>query len=412
MIHRLTLGRVPAKPHTSFYDEEGKLLMEQMITREGFNGPYSILYYRIPPTDEFEVDNVAIPGFCPFELVKEQQLHRRHVRTQDMKPGGDFLTGRRTLMVNANLQFGVCKPCEPARRFFSNGDGDELYFIKSGRGKLESLYGLLPFREHDYVLIPKSTPYRLHFDGNQATFIVFEGRPKLGIPGEYRNKWGQISDYAPFSHRDFRAPQELLHFGQNCDPIRLPFELVVKMSDRLSVHRYQHFPLDIVGWDGVLYPVAFNIHDFQPKTAMVHLPPTIHTNFAGEGFVICSFVPRMVDYYDRDGAKAIPCPYAHASVDMDEILYYVEGNFTSRRGIDSESISLHPLGVTHGPHPGTYARSIGTRRTNELAVMCDAYQPFRLTTFADGLEDKGYHTSWVRQESDNPEKPEAWRPIG
>ncbi|MFO0837466.1 MAG: homogentisate 1,2-dioxygenase [Phycisphaerae bacterium] len=401
MIQRHTLGLIPPKPHTTFY-ENGKLLMEQMVTREGFNGPFSILYYRTPPTDEFEVASMTVPGFCPFEPLREQPLHRRHIRTQDHKPVGDFLTGRRVILFNRNVQIAVLKPCEPARQFFSNGDGDELYFIKSGSGLLESVYGVLPFREHDYLLIPRSTYYRMHFEGNRGTAIVFEGRPWLGIPGDYRNRWGQITDFAPFSHRDFRLPQELLKFDETRHG-KPPYQMVVKAGDELTVHKYQYFPLDVVGWDGFQYPVAFSIHDFQPKTGMVHLPPTIHTNFAGDGFVVCSFVPRVVDYFERGETKAIPCPYAHSSVDMDEILYYVAGNFTSRRGIESESISLHPLGVTHGPHPGTYERSIGTRRTDELAVMCDTHDPLRMTTFAAGIEDKNYHTSWVRHED-----PGAW----
>jgi homogentisate 1,2-dioxygenase len=400
MIHRMTLGRVPAKPHTTFYDENGKLLMEQMVTREGFNGPFSILYYRIPPTDEFEVEPLSLPGFCPFELVREQPLHRRHIKTQDLPPGGDFLTGRRTLLVNRTLQIGVAKPREAARDFFSNGDGDECWFVTEGSGRLESVYGVLPFRRHDYLLIPKSTPYRIQLEGNRGTLLVFEGRPWIGVPKQYRNAWGQITDYAPYTHRDFRAPVELLRFDA-AERGALPFRLVVKAGDELTVHKYRHFPLDVVGWDGLVYPVAFSIHDYQPKTGLVHLPPTIHTTFAGDDFVICSFVPRLVDYYERGETKAIPCPYAHASVDMDEILYYVEGNFTSRKGIASESISLHPLGVTHGPHPGTYERSIGARRTDELAVMCDAYTPFRLTTIAAGVEDRGYHTSWVTREGES-----------
>ncbi|MBI5866463.1 MAG: homogentisate 1,2-dioxygenase [Planctomycetes bacterium] len=388
MIQQHRLGNIPAKPHTTFY-ENGRLLMEQMITREGFNGPFSILYYRVPPTDEFEVESLKLPGFCPYELVKEQPLHRRHIKTQDMPAGGDFLTGRRTLMVNRTLQMGLCKPTEPARDFFSNGDGDECWFVKEGSGRIESIYGVL-----------QSTPYRIHLDGNRGTLLVFEGRPWVGVPKQYRNAYGQITDYAPFSHRDFRAPTELLHYDPKVHGVA-PFRVVVKANDELTVHKTKHFPLDVAGWDGMVYPVTFNIHDFQPKTASVHLPPTIHTTFAGDDFVICSFVPRMVDYFDRDGAKAIPCPYAHASVDMDEILYYVEGNFTSRRGISSESISLHPLGVTHGPHPGTYERSVGHKRTEELAVMCDAYTPFRMTTVCEQLEDKGYHRSWVTAEGDS-----------
>lgn len=393
MLHRHTLGRIPPKPHTAFYDETGKLLMEQCVTREGFNGPFTILYYRTPPTDEFATEDLALPGFSPVETVAEQALHRRHVRTQDLKPGGDFLTGRKTLFVTDDVHIGAVKPTKPAARFFSNGDGDELYFVTSGSGHVESVYGILPFREHDYVLIPRSTPYRIHLENDSGSLLVFEGRPRLGIPGQYRNSYGQLTDYAPYSHRDFRAPTELLSFDRGLHGDG-PYELVVKMSDRLNVHRYRHFPLDVVGWDGFVYPMALNIHDFQPITGKVHQPPTTHTTFSGNRFVICSFVPRMVDFHEQ----AVPCPYGHASVDMDEIMYYVDGNFTSRKGIGPESISLHPQGVPHGPHPGTYEKSIGATRTDELAVMCDTYQPFRLTTVADELEDKGYHTSWVDRE--------------
>ncbi|MBK8916162.1 MAG: homogentisate 1,2-dioxygenase [Phycisphaerales bacterium] len=393
MLHRHALGVFPPKPHTAHY-EDGKLLMEQMITREGFNGPFSILYYRTPPTDEFEVAGLELPGYYPFKPLERQSLHRRHIRSQDIKPGGDFLTGRRMMLFNPDVHISVAKPTEPASRFFCNGDGDELFFIKAGSGRVESLFGTLPFREHDYVLIPKGTSYRMHFDGNKGVFMLFEGRPYLGIPGEYRNRYGQLTDYAPYSHRDFRIPQEMLRFDPKTHG-KPPYELVVKAGDELSVHSYQHFPLDVAGWDGCVYPFAFNIHDYQAKTALVHLPPTIHTTFSGNGFVVCSFVPRVCDWHE----KAIPCPYAHASVDMDEVLYYVDGNFISRKGIESESISLHPLGVTHGPHPGMYEKSIGAKRSSELAVMCDTHKPLRLTDLAHEVEDKDYHTSWVRKET-------------
>lgn len=395
MIHRHTLGKVPAKPHTTFY-EDGQLLMEQMVTREGFNGPFSILYYRVPPTDEFEVEKFEAPGFIPYELIDSQPLHRRHIRSQDLEHRGDFLTGRTMMVTNKYLQISIVKTAEPPVNFFSNGDGDECWFVTEGSGKLESVYGVLPFAKHDYVLIPRSTPYRVHFDDDKATCLVFEGHPWVGIPKDYRNAVGQISDYAPYTHRDFRVPTEMLSNGH----FELPFCLVTKMRDELSIHRYKHNPLDVVGWDGLIYPVAFNIHDYQPKTGLVHLPPTIHTTFSGDGFVICSFVPRTLDYFERGESKAIPCPYAHASVDMDEIMYYVSGNFASRKGIDEESISLHPLGVSHGPHPGTYEASIGKTSTDELAVMCDSYDPFRLTKIAAGVEDASYHRTWVTKEGE------------
>ncbi len=392
MIHRYQLGEVPPKPHTTFYEGD-HLLMEQCMTREGFEGPFSILYFRIPPTDETRVETMTVPGFCPLELVEEQPLHRRHLRTQDIRTDGDFLTARRTVLANPDLQVGICKPKQAARDFFCNSDGDECWFAFDTGGVLESIYGTLPFRKHDYVLIPKATPYRLHAEGGGGTFLVFESASYIDVPKQWRNRAGQITMYAPYTHRDFRLPEALLSYDESKHG-KPPFPLVTKRENRLTVHVYEHFPYDLKGWDGFLYPVAFSIHDYQPKTGLIHLPPTIHTTFAGRGFVICSFVPRLVDYHE----KAIPCPYGHASPDCDEILYYVAGDFTSRRGIEPQSISLHPAGVPHGPHPGTYAKSVGTKKTRELAVMCDTFKPLRMTKFADTIEDKDYHFSWVQRE--------------
>jgi len=398
MIHYHKLGSVPPKHHVTHY-ENGKLLMEQCMTRAGFESTYSILYFRTPPTDEFNVRSMELPGFCPVQPIDGQLLHRRHVKTQDFKADGDFLTGRRTLMMNDDVRIGVCKPTQPAQHWFSNCEGDECWFAYDVGGILESVYGILPFKKHDYVIVPKGTPYRIHPDGIRGTFLVFESSTTIDVPKQFRNESGQITMNAPFCHRDFRMPMEMLRFdrARHGDG---PYPLIVKHANQLSVHEYRHFPWDLAGWDGVVYPVAFNMHDYQPRTGSVHLPPTTHITFAGHGFVICSFVPRKVDYYDRDGVKAIPCPYGHASVDCDEILYYVEGNFTSRKGIESQSISLHPMGVPHGPHPGTYEKSVGSDRTNELAVMCDTYKPLHLTALALGLEDKDYHYTWVKRENE------------
>jgi homogentisate 1,2-dioxygenase len=398
MVHYYCLGNVPPKHHVTHY-EDGKLLMEQCVTRVGFESTYSILYYRVPPTDETAVETMSIPGYCPIEPVREQPLHRRHLRTQDLKTEGDFLTARRILLLNDDVRVGICKPNQPAARFFSNGDGDECWFAYDQGGEVESVFGTLRFRKHDFVIIPKGTPYRLYADGGRGTFLLFESNSYIDLPKQFRNESGQITMYAPYCHRDFRAPTELIRFdrARHGDP---PYPWVVKRNQQLTVHLFKHFPWEIVGWDGCTYPVAFNIHDYQPRTGLVHLPPTTHITFAGHGFIICSFVPRKVDYFDRDGLKAIPCPYGHASVDCDEILYYVEGNFTSRKGIESQSISLHPMGVPHGPHPGTYQKSIGTDRTGELAVMCDTFKPLRLTAAASAIEDKDYHFTWVKRENE------------
>jgi homogentisate 1,2-dioxygenase len=410
MIHRMQLGRVPPKPHTAFYDENGKLLMEQCLTREGFEGPFSILYFRVPPTDENAVEKLAIRGFCPFEPLAEQPLYRRHLRTSELKIEGDFLDARRVVLFNSDVHISMVKPTRRSPRFFANGDGDELYFVFKGAGRFETQFGVLPFREHDYVYVPRAVPYRIHFeDGVAPEFLVFEGRVFIDVPKEFRNRTGQITMYAPYTHRDFHAPERLLAYDA-AEHGKSPFKLVIKREDVLTVHLYQHFPYEIVGWDGYVYPFTFNIHDYQPKTGLIHLPPTIHLTFAGNDFVVCSFVPRKVDYCDREGMKAIPCPYGHASVHMDEILFYVDGNFTSRRGIMPGSISLHPAGIPHGPHPGTYEKSIGTDRTGELAVMCDTYKQLHLTKAAHEIEDKDYHLTWVSREGAGPDKPVAYIP--
>ncbi|MFO0972142.1 MAG: homogentisate 1,2-dioxygenase domain-containing protein [Phycisphaerae bacterium] len=409
MIHRMQLGRVPPKPHTTFRDETGKLLMEHCLTREGFEGSFSILYYRMPPTDENAVEKLAIPGFAPFEPLAEQPLHRRHIMTPALaaKVSGDFLDARRTLMFNSDVQIGMVQPTQRSARFFANGDGDELFFVNAGSGRFETLMGVLPFRKHDYVHIPRAVPYRIRFDdGVRPDLLVFEGRGFIDIPKEWRNRAGQITMYAPYTHRDFHGPTDLLAYNR-AEHGTPPFKLVVKRADVLTVHLFQHFPHELVGWDGFCFPFTFNVHDYQPKTSTIHLPPTIHLTFAGNEFVVCSFVPRKVDYFSRDGAQAIPCPYGHASVHMDEILFYVDGNFTSRRGILPGSISLHPAGIPHGPHPGTYEKSVGTDRTSELAVMCDTYKQLQLTTVAHEIEDQDYHLTWVAKESGGADTPGA-----
>ncbi len=397
MIHYHRIGSIPPKHHVT-HREDGKLLMEQCMTRVGFDSTYSILYFRTPPTDEFRVSTMELPGFCPTQPIKEQPLHRRHIRTQDLKPAGDFLTGRRTLLMNDDVRVSTCKPIQAGKDWFSNGDGDECWFAYDGGGLVETVYGPLPFRKHDYVIIPKGTPYRLHPENDRGTFLIFESSTYIDVPKQFRNEAGQVTMDAPFCHRDFRYPTELLQY----DPDKHgsgPYPLILKFGNRLSVHEYEHFPWDIVGWDGFSYPVAFNIHDYQPRTGAIHLPPTAHITFAGRGFIICSFVPRLVDYYNHGEHQAIPCPYGHASVDCDEILYYVEGNFTSRKGIEPESISLHPMGVAHGPHPGTYEKSVGVTRTSELAVMCDTFKPLLMTDAACAIEDVDYNFTWVKRQN-------------
>ncbi|MBP7147648.1 MAG: homogentisate 1,2-dioxygenase [Acidobacteria bacterium] len=386
MIHRLQLGEVPPKPHTVF-KPDGKLAFEHCLTRQGFDGAFTILYHREPPhwvTNEEDLG--PHPGDAP--TAWDGHLRRCHMQTDRIPRGGSPFLDRKLLLGNHEIGVWMVHPDADDKTLVENADGDELVFVHHGSGRLETALGVLRFEEQDYVYVPRGLPHRWRLDG-PATMLVIEGRTYIDLPKQFRNHAGQLTMDAPYTHRDFRAP-EWPQGGPKS--LGAPRQLIVKRGGRLTGFALAHDPFDIVGWDGQVWPFAFPIRAYQPKTGLIHLPPTTHITFAGGGFVVCSFVPRMVDYHEQ----AIPCPYPHSSVSCDEILYYVEGNFTSRKGVGPGSISLHPTGLPHGPHPGTYEASIGTKRTDELAVMVDTFTPLLPTRLARDIEDKGYNQSWVR----------------
>lgn len=385
MIHRMQLGEVPAKPHIVFRPG-GKLAFEHCFTRQGFDGVYTIMYHREPPhwvaTDE---DLGPHPGAAP--AAWEGQLRRRHFMTTKLAPGGTPFLSRRLLLENPDLGVWMAHPDRDDDTVVANGDADELLFVHRGTGRVESPLGVLPFGAEDYVYIPRALPYRIRLDG-PATMLVLEGRSYIDLPKQFRCPAGQLTMEAPYSHRDFRGPE----WPQGgAESLGAPSRLIVKRHDRLTAFTTSSDPFNVVGWDGQMWPFAFNIRNYHPRTGLVHLPPTIHLTFAGGGFIVCSFVPRKTDFHPQ----AIPCPYPHSSVHCDEIIYYVEGNFTSRKGIEPGSISLHPMGMPHGPHPGTYEASIGTTETSELAVMVDTFKPLLPTAHARGTEDGNYNLSWA-----------------
>jgi homogentisate 1,2-dioxygenase len=293
--------------------------------------------------------------------------------------------------------------------YFANGDGDELWFLREGQARVESPCGWLKVAAGDYVWIPKAMTHRWHLD-SPLRALCFEAHGGVGIPARFRNAVGQLRPDAPYSHRDFVRPSGPLAFegsarlpSSSPGPVPHeassftqesgagPRELLVKKNGAFTRYELLTPPMDVVGWDGFVYPFAFPIQRFQPKTGSVHLPPTVHATFEGRGFLVCSFVPRVVDFHPH----AIPCPYPHSSVDCDEIIFYLSGNFTSRRGVGPGAISLHPSGIAHGPHPGAYEASIGAVRTDELAVMCDTFEPLLPTAPAANIEDPRYHETWV-----------------
>ena len=374
-------GEVPRKRHVQFRDN-GRLLTEEVMGLEGFDGNESILYHLTSPV---RVTKVA--DFEPIERdewVPEGHQHR-HFRTMGIEPGGDAVNGRKLLMWNDDVEISLCRPDAEMDYFFRNGEGDEVIFVHEGSGTLETIFGDLPYKEGDYVVVPRGTTYRFRPEGDQR-YLVFESPGLIEIPRRYRNEYGQLLEHAPFYHRDIHAPTEL-HTHRDTGE----FEVVVRVRDGYQTYMLDYHPFDVVGWDGFVYPWTFSIHDFEPITGRIHMPPPSHQTFQGRNFVICSFCPRKLDF----DPMAIPIPYHHSNLNSEEMIYYVSGNFSSRRGIDVGSVTLHPSGIPHGPHPGLAEKSIGQTETHELAVMCDTFHPLRLTKLAKELDDGQYAYSWL-----------------
>lgn len=389
MIDRHHAGLLPAKPHTQLRDSKGELFYEEMFTRGGFAGAFTYFYHRFPITPHREVANTD-RGF-PRAVVDESAadpLKRRLYDSNKIEAKGSLLDRRTPILTNKDVTIYLARVTESDDAYFANGDGDELFFVHEGSARIESNCGWLDVTGGDYVWVPRSLIHRWHLVSKELRVMIFECHGGMVIPKEFRNPVGQLRMDAPYTHRDFVRPAGPIATPDK--PQDGPRELFVKKRSHFTRYVAERELMDVVGWEGFVYPFAFHIEKYQPKTGLVHLPPTIHTTFAGPGFLICSFVPRVVDFHPQ----AIPCPYPHSSVDCDEIILYLRGNFTSRRGVGPGAISLHPAGIAHGPHPGAYEKSIGTVKTDELAVMCDTYLPLMPTAQAANLENRDYHDSW------------------
>lgn len=385
MLDRMQVGEVAAKHHVALRDAEGNLRWEECLTRDGFEGPYTIAYHERRPHEQ-RLKPAAHGWAAPAPAPGERPLAKRHYRSQQLaRKGGPTVDARVPLLFNADVVLSVLHPSEPDPVYLVNADGDDLYWVFEGGGVLRTALGDVRFGQDDYVFVPKGLVHRFIPDAGPQYWLSIECRGGLFLPRQWRNEVGQLRMDAPYSHRDFVRP---VFEGPRDEGIR---DTVVKRSDRFHGFTAPHGPLDVVGWDGTVYPWAFPILRFQPRAGLVHLPPTWHGTFAARGALVCSFVPRVVDFHP----DAIPCPYPHSSVDVDEFLFYARGNFTSRRGVGPGSISHHPPGIPHGPHPGAYEKSIGTTRTDELAVMLDCALPLVPTEAALAVEDPGYQDSFV-----------------
>lgn len=384
------LGELPPKRHIQFRAPDGELYVEEVFGLEGFEGAESILYHRTSPCRIVEAKPFR---HTPIEEWQPEEWVHRHLRLQSVPGEGDAISGRRPFLFNNDVIMWHCRPVEEQQAFYRNGQGDEIVFVQEGSGVLRTIFGSLPYREGDYLVIPRGVLHRFEFEvgekacgGPTQRHLVLETPGHFSIPKEFRNKYGQLMEHAPYYHRDIRMPEAIdAHIDEGGE-----HTVLVRVNDGLQEYVLDYHPFDVVGWDGYCYPWALNIWDYEPRAGRIHQPPPAHLTFRGPGFVVCSFMPRMLDWDPR----AVVVPYHHSNLDSEEVLFYVNGNFKSRKGIDVASVTLHPSGLPHGPQPGVAEATLGQTWTDEAAVMVDTFRPLRLAAWGRAWEDPSYRYSW------------------
>ncbi|MCF8372422.1 MAG: homogentisate 1,2-dioxygenase [Bacteroidales bacterium] len=384
MPHYYKMGEIPHKRHTVYRKPDGGLYQEQLVSTEGFSDTYSLVYHSQMPTMVKQIDKAY--SVAP-KIALEKNMQHRSFKGFNIKPADDYLESRMPVLVNNDLHISLAAPRKSMKDyFFKNSAGDEMIFVHKGEGTLRTMYGNIPFKYGDHLIIPRGVIYQMEFNSEDNRLFIVESFTPLRFPKRYMNKEGQLLEHSPFCERDIRKPVELETHDEMGD-----FLVKIKRDDMIWPYHYASHPFDLIGWDGHHYPFAFSIFDFEPITGRVHQPPPVHQTFETPTFVTCAFVPRLYDYHP----ESIPAPYNHSNVDSDEVLYYVDGDFMSRNHVEKGMISLHPIGIVHGPHPGAMERSIGQKETGELAVMVDTFKPLKLTEQALQIEDPDYYKSWL-----------------
>ena len=378
------LGQIPKKRHIVFRKPNGKLYAEELVSTEGFSSVYSIVYHCHPPTI---VKHLGEPYNVEPKIAKAKHLKHTSLIGFKIKPENDYLQSRKPVLVNDDLHISLAAPKQSMTDYFyKNSQADEIIFIHVGSGVLKTGFGEIKFEYGDYIVIPRGTIYQIHFNDENNRLFIIESFSPIRTPKKYRNNHGQLLEHSPYCERDMKLPNNLVTHDQEGD-----FKVLIKKQGLIYPYTYGTHPFDFIGWDGYHFPYAISIHDFEPITGRIHQPPPVHQMFEAHNFVVCSFVPRKFDYHP----ESIPAPYNHSNVDSDEILYYVAGDFMSRKHVERGMISLHPKGIPHGPHPGTVEKSLGKKFTEELAVMIDPFHPLMITQEAMDMEDPSYWKSWV-----------------
>jgi homogentisate 1,2-dioxygenase len=379
-----SLGIIPHKRHTQFRQADGSLYHEQLFGTIGFDGMSSLAYHLRRPT---MVKEIGPSRDLTPAIAEDRHIKSRKLIGFDILPESDYLESRKPLLVNRDIHIGLAAPkLSETTYFYKNADADELLFIHKGHGCITTMMGKIDFVSGDYLVIPRGIIYQINFKSLENRLLFAESFHPIYTPKRYRNWFGQLQEHAPFCERDYKLPTDLETHDESG-----AFLIKIKKQGMLHEVTYASHPFDVVGWDGYNYPYGFSIHDFEPITGRIHQPPPVHQTFETSAFVVCSFCPRLYDYH----SQAIPAPYNHSNIDSDEMLYYVAGDFMSRNDIAEGHITLHPGGIPHGPHPGSYERSIGKKSTDELAVMIDTFKPLMITKEALKIDDGVYYKSWL-----------------
>ena len=383
-MHYHKMGQIPPKRHTQFRKPDGSLYQEELFSTEGFSDIYSLVYHLNPPT---QIKQIGKPYSVAPTIINDNNLKPRCLMGFQIEAEDDYLESRKPVLVNNDCKIILAAPRKSVTDyFFKNADADEMIFVHEGTGVLKTMYGDITFGYGDYLIIPRGTTYQIHFDTEQNRLLILESYAPIRTPKRYRNEFGQLLEHSPFCERDIRKPENLV-----ANEAKGEHKFFIKKQDMMYPYTYLNHPFDAIGWDGYCYPYAFSIHNFEPITGRVHQPPPVHQTFESAAYVVCSFVPRLYDYHPL----SIPAPYHHSNIDSDEVLYYVDGEFMSRKHVEKGMITLHPGGIPHGPHPGTIEKSIGQTGTAELAVMIDTFRPLFMTDYAVKTEKGDYYESWL-----------------
>jgi len=367
----LSFPRFEGKHSKQAHTDLPKGTYEREFGREGFFGPSTHIYHRNPPTSWKKWEGELRPqAFDCLKLNKQQNSPWKASK----------------LMHNNHMRLRIWSTEGKMDHLVRNADGDELLFIHKGNGSLFCDFGHMSFTEGDYIVLPRSTMWRIECDSPTTMLLIEATNDGYSLPEK-----GLLGDHAIFDPAVLQVPQINDQFKAQYD--EKEWNIVIKRNDGLSTQTYPYNPLDTVGWKGDNLPTKLNWRDIRPiMSHRYHIPPSAHTTFLTPRFVVCTFAPRPIE----SDPGALKVPFYHSNNDFDEIIFYHMGEFFSRDNIHPGMITLHPCGFPHGPHPKAFEKAKKHKRkeTDEVAVMIDTRDAVTISRAAEKIEQKNYVNSW------------------